>query len=414
MRVAEVNMVDNGSTGRIMQGIAMYARLAGHDVRTFSPYVYQRKSRMEVQSIKGHDYFGYLKENMLHLALSQATGFHGCFSNFGTIQLLKKLDEFQPDIIHLHNLHNMSINVPMLFSFIKRNHIKTVWTLHDCWSMTGRCAYFDLVGCSKWKTGCHHCPLPANFYPKSYVDQTRLMWKLRKKWFTGVENMTIVTPSQWLANIVRQSYLQDYPIKVINNGIDLNIFKPTPSDFRSKHNIIGKFIVLGVAFDWGKRKGLDVFIELAKRLDDRFQIILVGTNENIDRGIPGKIITIHQTQNQRELAEIYTTADVFANPTREENYPTVNMEAIACGTPVVTFRTGGSPEIPDANTGAVVDCDDIDALECKIIDVCVNQTYTEETCIRRASRFNARERYREYNELYVDMICDSKKYGESI
>lgn len=165
-----------------------------------------------------------------------------------------------------------------------------------------------------------------------------------------LQNITIVTPSEWLAGLVKESYLKDYPVKVINNGIDLNVFKPTESDFRKKYALENKYIVLGVAFGWGRRKGLDVFVELARRLDkEKYKVVLVGTDDNVDKLLPENIISIHRTQNQTELAKIYSAADVFANPTREENYPTVNMESVACGTPVVTFNTGGSPEILGRN-----------------------------------------------------------------
>ena len=229
------------------------------------------------------------------------------------------------------------------------------------------------------------------------------MWKLKKYFFTGIENCTIVTPSQWLANLVKQSFLKNYPIKVINNGIDLSVFQPTESDFRERHNLANKKIVLGVAFSWDKRKGSDIFIELSKRLPCDYQIILVGTNSQLKKQLPPNIISINRTQNQKELAEIYTAADVFANPTREENYPTVNMEAIACGTPVVTFRTGGSPEILDDTCGSIVDCDDIDSMEIEIRRICEQKPYTVEACLKRAKSFDMNDRFEEYVDLYKEI-----------
>ena len=228
------------------------------------------------------------------------------------------------------------------------------------------------------------------------------MYRLKKKWFTGVKDMTIVTPSQWLAELAKQSFLKDYPVKVINNGIDLSVFKPTESDFRKKYGIPeNKYLLLGVAFDWGVRKGLDVFIELFKRLpQEQFQIILVGTNKNIDKRLPKGIISIHRTQNQTELAEIYTAADVFINPTREEVLGLVNIESLACGTPVITFDTGGSPECIDETCGAVVPCGDVNALEKEILRVCKQKIYTREDCIKRAKAFDQNEKYEEYVSLY--------------
>ena len=405
MRIAEINMVHYGSTGKIMLGIAECLHANRDDVVTFSAkyYVRSRQKRKEFPSLKEHRYFGHVEENMLHIILSRMSGFQGVYSYFGTRQLVNFLKEYNPDVIHLHNLHNWTVNLPILFHYIKKNKIPVVWTLHDCWSFTGQCPHFILAGCEKWKTGCHHCPQYNKVYPQMYIDQTRAMWKLKRKWFTGVESMTIVTPSQWLAGLVKESFLQDYPVKVIHNGIDLTIFKPTESDFFQKYQIGNKHIVLGVAFGWGKRKGLDVFEELSIRLPDNYQIVLVGTDDNTDRNLPKNIISIHRTNNQQELAEIYSAADVFANPTREENYPTVNMEALACGTPVITFNTGGSPEIIDKSCGIVVDCDDVDAMEQVIRSVCESTPFSEEACLKRAKNFDMNQRFEEYIRLYHDV-----------
>ena len=198
------------------------------------------------------------------------------------------------------------------------------------------------------------------------------------------------------------SYMSQYPIKVIYNGIDLSVFKPTESDFRAKYGLENKKIVLGVAFDWGVRKGLDVFVELSKRLSDEYRIVLVGTNDQIDSALPSNIISIHRTQNQRELAEIYTAADVFANPTREEAFGLVNVEALACGTPGVTFRTGGSPECYDDTCGVVVEKNDIDAMEREIRRICETHPYDIESCIKFAQGFDMYDRYREYIDLYQE------------
>ena len=226
------------------------------------------------------------------------------------------------------------------------------------------------------------------------------MWELKKQWFTGVKEMTIVTPSSWLANEAKQSYLNEYDIKVVNNGIDLTVFQPRKSIFRKKYSLDNKYVILGVALVWDKRKGIDSFIELANRLDNRFCIVLVGTDDDVDKMLPDSIISIHKTQNQKELAELYSSADVFVNPTREENYPTVNMEAIACGVPVITYDTGGSPEIISENSGITVICDDVDMLEKEIINVCVNQIFSKSSCLKDAKKFNKDIRFRQYMNLY--------------
>lgn len=401
MKAVQINMTNTGSTGKIMLGIAQVARAHGHESWTFSPIGYWCGKKTTLNQIDGHRYFSSKFASKLHLYFAQLTGIQGCLSLLGALQINKALKEIKPDILHLHNLHNRTINLPLLFRYIKKHHIPVVWTLHDCWSFTGQCPHFQIAECDKWKHGCHHCP-QIHGYPNSFVDNTRLMWKLKRKWFTGVENMTIITPSRWLADLVKQSYLKDYPVKVINNGIDLSVFKPVESNFRERHGIAqDKFLLLGVAFGWGKRKGLDVFIELSKRLDSRFQIVLVGTDEQTDSWLPENIISIHRTENQRELAEIYSAADLLVNPTREDTYPTVNMESIACGTPVLTFKTGGSPEIADESCGSVVDKDDIDAMEKEIIRICTERPYSEEACLNRAKEFDMTKRFEEYVELYT-------------
>ena len=402
MRVVQINGGAKGSTGKIMMGIAEVARAQGHEVMCASPITTTNRDAGEDC---GYYRIGTFNSRRVNVALARITGFNGCFAWFETYKLLKKIDEFKPDIIHLHNLHDSYINLSMLFSYIKKHNVPTVWTLHDCWSFTGQCPHFTIVKCDKWKVGCHNCPQYKE-YPASLYDNTKKMWQLKKKWFTGVKNMTIVTPSEWLAGLARESYLKQYPIEVINNGIDLNAFKPTHSNFREQYGIPGdKYIVLGVSFAWGYRKGLDCFVEMAEILGERYQIVLVGTDDEIDKNLPHNIISIHRTQNQKELAEVYSAADVFVMPTREENYPTVNMEAIACGTPVVTFDTGGSPEMLDDKTGIVVEANDIEATKKAIKDICEKKRCNDEEYIVAYSKsFDMKKRFAEYIELYANVL----------
>lgn len=402
MRIVQINGGAKGSTGKIMMGIAEVARAQGHEVMCASPITTTNRDAGENC---GYYRIGTFNSRRVNVALARITGFNGCFAWLETYKLLKKIDEFKPDIIHLHNLHDSYINLSMLFSYIKKHNVPTVWTLHDCWAFTGQCPHFTIVKCDKWKAGCHNCPQYKE-YPASLYDNTKKMWQLKKKWFTGVKNMTIVTPSEWLAGLARESYLKQYPIEVINNGIDLNVFKPTHSNFREQYGIPGdKYIVLGVSFAWGYRKGLDCFVEMAEKLDEQYQIVLVGTDDEIDKNLPHNIISIHRTQNQKELAEIYSVAEVFVMPTREENYPTVNMEAIACGTPVVTFDTGGSPEMLDDKTGIVVDANDIEATKKAIKDICEKKRCNDEEYIVAYSKnFDMKKRFAEYIELYANVL----------
>ena len=396
MKILEINQVNFGSTGHIMLQIADLATKKGHEV-ICSFYARRNKDKD-----KNCIYIGNKVSHNIHKKLYRKTGNNGCYSKISTWNFLRKVKKFDPDLIHIHNLHNCYINLPMLFDYIKKNNKKVVWTLHDCWSFTGQCPYFTAVGCEKWKTGCHDCE-QINRYPSCSVDRTDKMWNRKKEWFTGVQNLTIVTPSQWLADLVKQSFLKDYPVKVINNGINLDVFKPTESDFRTKHNLEDKKIILGVASVWEVRKGLDVFIELSKRLDDRYKIVLVGTNDEVDKKLPEGIISIHRTSNQKELAELYTAADVFFIPTREDNFPTVNMESLACGTPVLTFNTGGSPEMVDEETGVVLMNEDIASVEQAVISMCESGKYSKEACTERAKQYDSGLKYNEYLSLFENI-----------
>lgn len=404
MRIASINMVPHGSTGKIMLQSAKVARDRGHEAITYSTEPYHVHGKPNRFTAPDHRTWGSFRENMIHYYLGSTFGRNGCYTKRGTQKLVKELEAFCPDVLHLHNLHSFCIHMPTLFHYIKTHKVRTVWTLHDCWSFTGHCPHFDLIGCDKWKTGCHHCPQLSG-YPKSRIDNSKKMYQLKKQWFTGVDNMTLVTPSAWLANLTRESFLKDYPVKVIANGIDLSVFQPTESDFRVKYNCQDKKLLLGVSFGWSHRKGLDVFLELAKRLDDSYRIVLVGTNDALDAQLPENVISIHRTHDQQELAQIYTAADLLINPTREDTFPTVNLEALACGTPVLTFRTGGSPETIDETCGAVVDRNDVDGMQQQVIDICTHKPYSPESCIARAKCFDKQDRFGQYVTLYEELVA---------
>ena len=397
-------MFSNGSTGSIMLRIAEEARNRGHVVRTYSAASIDNKLEKPVND--NHFIFGSYIENKMHVYLGVATGRNGFFSFFGTRQLIKNLEEFDPEIIHLHNLHRFCIDLPMLFRYINKKKIRVIWTLHDCWSFTGKCPHFEMKKCDKWLSGCGGCPSVGD-YPKSMVDSTRSMYQKKKEMFTSVSDMTIVTPSRWLAEQVSKSFLNKYETKVIYNGIDTDAFKPTDGDFRESANCKDKTILLGVAFDWSDRKGLDVFNALAEMLNDRYQLVLVGVNDNVAKTLSPKIIALSRTESQEKLAELYSTADIFINPTREEVLGLVNLEALACGTPVITFNSGGSPETINEKCGAVVEKDDLTALKEKIELVAATRPFTAEDCIQRASEFKKSDKFKEYIDLYEDSTHSS-------
>lgn len=390
MKIVQINSVcGKGSTGKIcvaiselltQEGIENYILYASGNSSYHLGIKYMSDVQVKIQTLK-----------------SRIFGNYGMNSRAATLRLLKELDRISPDIVHLHNLHGHNVHLGKLFSYLKKNNVKVFWTFHDCWAFTGYCPYYDLAECDKWKTECKKCTEHKKY---SWVfDRSNYLYKKKKELFTGLD-LTIITPSQWLADQVKQSFLKDYTVKVINNGIDLSVFKPCESDFRKRYGIEDKFIVLGVAFGWGIRKGLDVFIELAERLDERFKIVLVGTDDKVDKQIPSNIISIHRTNNQKELAEFYMAADVFVNPTREENFPTTHMEALACGTPVIAFDTGGCSEMLNEKCGAVVDKNDVQGLTEKIKSVCENRIFSLEACIYRANEFDQLVKLKEYVDLY--------------
>ena len=399
MKIVQINTTCGiGSTGKICVGVSEILSNANVENYIF----YSNESN-------GYDLgigFSDKKYIKLQALKSRVFGNYGFNSQMATRKMINELEKIQPDIVHLHNIHGHDCDLEMLFTYFKKKKTKLVWTFHDCWAFTAYCPHFTMMKCDKWKTSCFDCVQRKEY--TWFFDKSQKLFEKKKQLFAGLD-LTIVTPSQWLADLVKQSFLKDYPVKVINNGIDLNIFKPSESSFREKYGLKEKKVLLGVAFGWGARKGLDVFEDLAKRLDhDRYQIVLVGTNDEIDRHLPENIVSIHRTNNQSELAEIYTAADLLINPTREENFPTVNIESLACGTPVLTFRTGGSPEILDATCGAVVNCDDVDALEKEIIRICTEKTYTKESCVKRAESFDQQDRFKEYVELYKNIVSTKK------
>lgn len=406
--IIEINGGTRGSTNTIARLTGLAAKLRGYEIYHAFPLSGRTEGNLwSTRPLQDHEIKITGNEILISKFLGKLTGFRGCFNYFTTKKFLRKIDSLNPSILHLHNLHGNYINLRLLFDYIKRKKLKIVWTLHDCWSFTARCPYFTISQCEKWRTGCHNCPTLKE-YPGMYIDQTKLMWKLKRKWFTGIDRdkIVIVCPSKWLADLARESYLGGYDIRVIHNGINLDTFKPTPGHFRANHNIPPeKFIVLGVAAGWGVRKGFDVFARLARELDSRFQVVIVGEAKGVADQMPENLLHIQRTWNAKELAEIYTESNVFANPTREENYPTVNLEAVACGTPVVTFRTGGSPETIDESCGVVVDYNDYDSLKREIIRVCETRQFTSESCINYAHKnFNYQDRMTEYVNLFDELM----------
>ena len=396
MTVVQINATCGvGSTGKICVGISKL--LSENGVENYILYSSRTDGYPLGISCSSDKYI------KLQALKSKVFGNYGFNSKAATKKMISELERIKPDIVNLHNIHGHDCDLEMLFSYFNKKKTRLIWTFHDCWAFTGYCPHFTMLKCDKWKAECSECIQRRDY--SLFLDRSRELFNKKRKLFEGLD-LTIVTPSQWLADLVKQSFLKSYPVNVINNGIDLDVFKPTDSNFRQKYGLEDKKTVLGVSFGWDNRKGLDVFIDMAKKLPDNYKIILVGTDDSVDKILPDNIISIHRTQNQRELAEIYSAADVFVNPTREDNYPTVNMEAIASGTPVVTFRTGGSPEMIDESCGAVVECDDVDALMKEVINVGDESPSFCKHCIEKAKAFDRNKRFEEYLSTYEQVTTD--------
>lgn len=383
-----------------MLQIAKMARNCGFRVFTCCPDSRTNRERKDDDTL----FIGNRLGRYLHILLARFFGIDGFFSIISTLSFIKRMEKEKCDLIHLHNIHGNYINYPILFTYIKKKNIPVVWTLHDCWTFTGRCPYFDMINCFKWKSGCCKCKYSKDAYPQSKLDNTRLMWLVKRKLFTNIKKCTLVTPSMWLSNLVHDSFLNVYSVETIYNGIDLNVFRPMKSDLRQRFGLEAKKVILGVAFEWERRKGLDIFVELSKVLTNDYKIILVGTNDYIDKFLPSSILSIHRTQSQEELAQFYSIADVFVNPTREEVWGMVNIESLACGTPVVSFDTGGCPECVIPSCGAVVKKNDVECLVKEIDKICKQNSIKRENCLERAQVFDRNDQYRKYVDLYKKMI----------
>lgn len=397
MKVLQINSVYGiGSTGRIAKDLSDLLIDKGHE----SYVAYGRESITEDDNIIR---IGSKLDNYFHVAVTRLLDRHGFASKKATKEFIKKIDTINPDIIHLHNIHGYYINIKILFDYLKKNNKKVIWTLHDCWSFTGHCSHFDYIGCNKWKVQCNNCP-QKNEYPASYLlDNSKKNFIDKREIFNRLDNnLTIVTPSKWLANLVKKSFLKNYQTNVINNGIDLDNFRPVENNFKKRYGIADKFMILGVASNWGEKKGYEYFFKLANKIDKNIIIVLVGLNKSQIKELPNNIIGIERTNNVGELVEIYSAADVFVNPTLEDNFPTTNLESLACGTPVVTFNTGGSGESIDDKVGKIINQGDFYSLF-DFLNKMYNRKikFNSDNCVKYArENFSKTDRYLDYINLY--------------
>lgn len=365
MRVLIINSVCGiRSTGRIATDIAKEYMAEGHTCRIAYGREDVPEEYREISYRIGSEW--NVRVNALKARVFDNEGFN---AKTETKKFIAWANNYNPDLVWIHNIHGYYIHIDLLFDWIKRRpQMQVKWTLHDCWAFTGHCSHFSFVRCYKWREQCSHC-VQKKEYPKAWLlDRSRNNFVRKQKAFCGVKDMTIITPSQWLADLVKKSFLKDYNVEVHYNTIDLDVFKPTPSDFRERFGLENKKIVLGVASAWNARKGIYDFSELSERLNPDYVVVLVGVPESQIHELSDKILCLPRTNSSQELAEIYSAADVFVNLTYEDTYPTVNLEAQACGTTCLTYRTGGSVE--NVSKENVVEQGDISEMISKIQIVC--------------------------------------------
>ncbi|MCR5302866.1 MAG: glycosyltransferase [Lachnospiraceae bacterium] len=408
-RVMLVNtVVGTGSVGRLMAGLYYTLSANGYECMV----AYGRGSHPEDMNAYriGQDLDVYI-----HGGLSRLTDRHGFYSKRATREFINVIEDFAPDIIHLHNVHGYYLNIRILFEYLKSTDIRVIWTLHDCWAFTGHCSHFEYIGCTKWITGCYSCEQLSE-YPKSVgKDNSVRNYADKKELFTGFERMTLVTPSQWLKSRVEQSFLGSYHTVVVPTGIDTSVFRPVAEErrddnlvfrLRNSLNLRNRNVLLGVANPWRTRKGLLQFVNLSKLISERCVIVLVGLNDEQISSLPDSIIGIGHTDNADELAALYSMADIYVNLTLEDTFPTTNIEALACGTPVITYRSGGSAETVDETCGIAVERNSVQGVVAAI-DTILSQkgiAYTAAECVRRAKMFDREVRFEEYiREVYEGM-----------
>lgn len=391
MKVLMINSVCGiGSTGRICTDIAERLQADGHDCM-----IAYGRGNVPEQYRKYAIKIGNKLNVCFHGARARVLDNVGFESKYATEMLINKIEEYNPDVIHLHNLHGYYINIETLFTYLKESKKPVVWTLHDCWAFTGHCVHFSAIGCPKWRDGCHHCPQKRE-YPWSFFDHSEENYRRKRKLFTALDNMILVTPSKWLASQVQESFLGSYPLKPIYNGVDCSVFHNSPSELRCRYNLEKQRIALGVANIWDERKGLTYMIQLSKLLENSWTVVLIGVTHKQIEQLPPNIIGIQRTENLQELAAWYSLADVYVNTSAEETMGMTTAEAISCGTPVVAFNTTATPEIVGGN-GITVKYGNIRELSTAIQRIIVEG---RENFQVDCNRFALEKQYKEYLNLY--------------
>lgn len=402
MKVLQINASYKiGSTGKIMADLNSVINAAGHSGYMLAGYgEFEKEIKDTTLSFNNSKSPTSTRINLL---ISRLTGTMGYRHKDRTKKAIDWIDRLDPDIIHLHNIHGDWINIFILFEYLHKKNIPVVWTLHDCWAFTGRCSHFENCGCMKWKTGCYDCR-NKKVYPLTYIfDWSKSMYKDKKDIFGRLNQLTLVTPSIWLAKYVKESYLQNRKVHVIHNGIDTNVYIPSDKKSLIDSKVGNRKLILGVASSWSDFKGLSDFLHLNQLIDhNKYVIALIGLNHRQMETIPSDIIGIERTNNVSQLVDIYSKAYVFLNLSYQDNFPTTNIEALSCGTPVITYNTGGSPEAIIDHVGTVIEKGNIEEV---LSAIDRSSEFLSETCRNTAvSYFDKNDRFNEYIRLY-ETLC---------
>lgn len=397
-KLLQINICSNVlSTGKICEDIAKISQRHGWD--TFIVYGNSHRDSISVEykvAGKWNKYLHYLEHKLLDR--------EGFGSRLVTYRTIKWINKVKPDIIHLHNIHDHYLNYPLLFEYLAKADIPIVWTQHDCWAFTGGCMYYDLQNCDKWKTGCTNC----SEHRAVLCDTTEKQYTLKRELLSKIKDLTYVPVSDWLGAALRESHQKERPIVTIHNGIDISLFKPVKAVEKYEEVKQSKdccrFRIIGVAAVWDKRKGLEDFIRLRLMLPDDYDITLVGLAPEQIKVLPPGIKGITRTTNVQELVKLYSVSDVFVNPTYSDNFPTTNIEALACGTPVITYKTGGSPEAVDSKTGMVIEQGNLNALANAIMWMRENPLFSADCRKRAEELFDKDKCFEKYVELYEELL----------
>jgi putative colanic acid biosynthesis glycosyltransferase len=405
-KLLQINsLVNKGSTGRIVEQISDFFISNG-----WEGYVaYGRNSNASNSKTVQ---IGNKVDFILHGIQSKLFDNHGLASTNSTKQFLKKVKSIKPDIIILHNLHGYYINYKKLFEFLKESKIPVLWTLHDCWSITGHCTFFSDINCEKWKTECNNCPKFKNYPSSIFFDNSTQNYYQKKELFNSIENLILLPVSNWLGGIIKQSFLSDKDVCVVNNGIDINAFYPTNSSnlIKKKYAINNKKILLGVATIWDARKGITDYFRLAKTISKEYVIVLVGLSKNQIELLPENIIGIERTENISELNELYSAAEIVLNLSYQESFGMTTVEGYASGTPSIVYNCTASPELITKETGMVVEPGNLDELILAIETITKNgKSYYSVNCRKLAAlKYNNQVQIEKYFDLANKMLNNYK------